>query len=416
MTLFWLICAAMLIVAVLFVAIPLWRGISKSNSVERDAANLEILRDQIAEMDNDLKNGLLTPELHAQGKSELQARLLEEVSETKKVEAANQARPLKIIAIALSILLPLASVGLYLKVGNPNALVPQIGLTGAGGIVHDQASLNALEEKSAQNPNDPEVLFTLARSYVELARYADAARKYESLTKLVPNEAMLWADYADALAMTHSSLLGAPTKLLDRALELDPNLAKALALSGTAAMERGDYAAAVNFWGRLRRQLQDGSDDAKMIDQGLQQAQQLLAQSTGGKAAPVLDQINQPSNNAPAAGKERITGTVSLSDALKRNADPDDTVFVLARAAQGPKMPLAILRKQVKDLPVKFTLDDSMAMSPAMKMSNFDQVVVIARISKSGNAMPQPGDLLGMSKPLALGSSGIKISIDQQVR
>ena len=153
-----------------------------------------------------------------------------------------------------------------------------------------------------------------------------------------------------------------------------------------------------------------------MIDQGLQQAQQLLAQSTGGKAAPVLDQINQPSNNAPAAGKERITGTVSLSDALKRNADPDDTVFVLARAAQGPKMPLAILRKQVKDLPVKFTLDDSMAMSPAMKMSNFDQVVVIARVSKSGNAMPQPGDLLGMSKPLALGSSGIKISIDQQVR
>lgn len=415
MTLFWLICAAILIVALLFVAIPLWRGISKNNSVERDAANLEILRDQITEMDNDLKNGLLTPELHEQGKRELQARLLEEVGDTHGAEAANKTHPLKIMAVVLAVLLPLASIGLYLKIGNPNALLPQVGL-GGGGIVRDEASLNALEEKSAKNPNDPEVLFILARSYVELGRYADGARKYDSLTKLVPNEAMLWADYADALAMTHSTLVGGPTKLLDHALELDPNLAKALALSGTAAMERGDYAAAIMHWGRLMKQIPAGSEDAKMIDQGLQQARQMLAQSKGGKVAPVLDQINEPASSMQAAGKERITGTVSLSDAVKGKADPEDTVFVLARAAEGPKMPLAILRKQVRDLPVKFTLDDSMAMSPAMKMSNFDKVVVIARISKSGNAMPQPGDLMGMSKPLALGSSGIKISIDQQVR
>lgn len=416
MTLFWFICAALSIVAILFVAIPLWRGTSKSNSVERDAANLEILRDQIAEMDNDLKNGLLTPELHEQGKRELQARLLDEVGDAKGAEAANKPHPLKITAIALAVLLPLASVGLYLKVGNPNALLPQAGI-GGGGIVRDEASLRALEEKSAQNPNDPEVLFILARSYVELGRYADGARKYDSLTKLVPNEATLWADYADALAMTHNTLVGAPTKLLDRALEIDPNLAKALALSGTAAMERGDYAAALVHWGKLLKQIQPGSEDAKMIEEGLQQARQMLAQSKGGKVAPALEQINEPPANAPvAAGNERITGTVSLSGALKSQADPEDTVFVLARAAEGPKMPLAILRKQVKDLPVKFSLDDSMAMSPAMKMSNFDQVVVVARISKSGNAMPQPGDLMGMSKPLALGSSGIKISIDQQVR
>lgn len=415
MTSFWLICAAILIVAILFVAIPLWRGISKNNSVERDAANLEILRDQISEMDNDLKNGLLTPELHEQGKRELQARLLEEVGDAKGIETSNKPHPLKIMAIVLAVLLPLASVGLYLKIGNPNALLPQAGISG-GGIVRDEASLKALEEKSSQNPNDTEVLFVLARSYVELGRYGDGARKYDSLTKLVPNEAMLWADYADALAMTHSTLRGAPTQLLDRALEIDPNLAKALALSGTAAMERGDFSAAIMHWEKLMQQIPAGSEDAKMINEGLQQARQMLAQSKGGKVAPVLEQINEPATNAQAAGKERITGTVTLSDALKSKADPDDTVFVLARAAEGPKMPLAILRKQVKDLPVKFTLDDSMAMSPAMKMSNFDQVVVVVRISKSGNAMPQPGDLLGMSKPLSLGSSGIKISIDQLVR
>ena len=412
MTLFWIICAALLIVATLFVAIPLWRGTSKNNSVERDAANLEILRDQIAEMDNDLKNGLLTPELHEQGKRELQARLLEEVGDTKGAEVSSKPHPLKIMAVVLAVLLPLASVGLYMKVGNLNALQPQ-AMHGAGGIVRDEASLQALEQKSAQNPNDPEVLFILARSYVELGRYADGARKYDSLTRLVPNEAMLWADYADALAMTHSTLIGAPTKLLDRALEIDPNYAKALALSGTAAMERGDFAAAIVHWEKLLQQIPAGSEDATMIEEGLKQARQMQAQSKGGKAAPVLEQINEPASKAQSAGQERITGTVILSEELKNLTDPNDTLFVLARAVQGPKMPLAILRKQVKDLPIRFSMDDSMAMSPQMKMSNFDQVVVVARISKSGNAMSQPGDLQGMSKPLALGTTGIKIVIDQ---
>ena len=415
MTLFWIICAALLIVAILFVALPLWRGTSKDNSVARDAANLEILRDQIAEMDADLKNGLLTPELHEQGKRELQARLLEEVGDNKAGEVSNKPHPLKITAVALAVLLPLASVGLYLKIGNLNAFLPQAAL-GSGGIVHDEAGLNALEQKSAQNPNDPEVLLMLARSYVELGRYADGARKYDSLVKLVPDEAMLWADYADALAMTHSTLVGGPTKLLERALQIDPNYPKALALSGTAAMERGDFAAAIQYWEKLKKQLQPGSEDARMIEEGLNQAHQMLAQSKGGKPAPALEQINEPAGKAQAAGKERISGTVALSDTLKSKADPNDTLFVLARAAQGPKMPLAILRKQVKDLPLSFNLDDSMAMSPQMKMSNFDQVVVVARISKSGNAMPQPGDLQGTSNPLALGSTGIRIDIDQLVR
>ena len=415
MTLFWIICAALLIVAILFVALPLWRGTSKNNSVVRDAANLEILRDQIAEMDADLKNGLLTPELHEQGKRELQARLLEEVGDTKGGEVSNQPHPLKITAIALALLLPLASIGLYLQIGNLNAFLPQV-VHGAGGMVHTETGLKALEEKTEQNPNEPEPLLMLARSYVEMERYADAARTYEKLTQLVPNEAGLWADYADALAMAHGSLVGPATKLLDKALALDPNEPKTLALSGTAAMERGDYPAAVRHWEKLLKQIPSGSPDAKMVEDGIQQARTFMGMAKGGKAAPAPEQINEAANQMPVAGKERITGTVTLSDALKSKADPTDTVFVLARAVQGPKMPLAILRKQVKDLPLRFTLDDSMAMSPEMKMSNFEQVVVVVRVSKSGTAMPQPGDLQGMSKPLALGTSGIKVDIDQLVR
>ncbi|MBI5891664.1 MAG: c-type cytochrome biogenesis protein CcmI [Nitrosomonadales bacterium] len=412
MTLFWIICAVLLVIAILFVAIPLWRGTSKNNSVERNAANLEILRDQIAEMDADLKNGLLTPELHAQGKRELQARLLEEVGETQAAEATNKPHPLKITAVVLSILLPLASVGLYFKIGNLDAFRP---MHGGFAMAHNETDLKSLEDKVEQNPDDPEAIVVLARSYVELERYADGSRMYERLVKIIPDEPILWTDYADALAMTHSSLQGAPTKLLERALELNPNHEKALALSGSAAMERGDYAAAVRHWDKLLKLLPAGdSENAKMIGEALSQARHMLAQSQGGRAAPV--QISEPAPRAQAGGKERITGTVTLNAALKGNADPGDTVFVLVRAAHGPKMPLAILRKQVRDLPLNFSLDDSMAMSPEMKMSNFDQVVILARITKSGNAMPQAGDLQGMTKPLALGSSGIRIDIDQLIK
>ena len=414
MTLFWIICAGLLLIAILFVAIPLWRGTSKNNAVVRDAANLEILRDQIAEMDTDLKNGLLTPELHEQGKRELQARLLEEVGDTAGGEVSNKPHPLKITAVVLAVLLPLASVGLYLKVGNPDAFQSPHG---AFAMARNQDDLKTLEEKVAKNPNDPEALVILARSYVDLGRYADGSRIYESLVKIIPDEPILWADYADALGMTHNSLQGAPTKLLERALELNPNNEKALALSGSAAMERGDYVSAVRYWEKLLKLLPaEDTQNTKMIGEALNQARQMMAHTKGGKVA-ALDQINEPAASpTQAAGKEGITGTVTLSAALKSKADPNDTLFVLARAAQGPKMPLAILRKQVKDLPLSFELNDSMAMSPQMKMSNFDQVVVVARVSKSGNAMPQPGDLMGMSTPLALGSKGIKVTIDQPVQ
>jgi len=414
MTTFWIICALLLVVAVLFVGIPLWRGIARNNAVVRDAANLEIYRDQIAEMDADLRNGLLTPELHEQGTRELQARVLEEVHLAEQQPVPAQRHPLKVMTVVIALLLPLASVGLYLQLGNQHAFTQMPAHGDDMAAQTGEAALKSLEERVAQNPADPEALLMLARTYSDLGRFADASRTYDSLTKLVPDEAWIWADYADALAMTHNTLMGEPTRLLERALKLDSNNLKTLALSGTAAMERNDYAAAIRYWEKLLKLVPADNADAKMIQEGVLQARHLLAQTKGGKVA--LEEINEPAGKPQAAGKERITGTVTLSDALKSKADPNDTLFVLARAAQGPKMPLAILRKQVRDLPLNFTLDDTMAMSPEMKMSNFDQVVVVARISKSGNAMPQPGDMQGMSKPLALGSAGIKVEIDQSVR
>jgi len=424
MTEFWIICALLLTVALVFVVWPLWRSTVKNNAVVRDAANLEIFRDQIAEMDADLANGLLTPELYEQGKRELQSRLLDEVKSPHGSATAPVRNPLKVLAAVLVLLIPLASVGLYWKLGNMDVFLPQDqNATAEGfGTVLSASALKELEDKLAKKPQDPQGWLLLARSYVELERYGDAAKAYDKLTQLVPGEAQLWADYADALAMTQGqSLRGEPTLLLNKALEVDANNPKTLALAGSAAMERGDYPAAIKYWENLLQQMPNkNSEDAKMVASGIQQARSFLAQVKSGKMPGMAQSMAQAPVAEPAKpaapGKERISGTVALSNAIKAQAAPNDTVFVLARAANGPPMPLAVLRKQVKDLPLQFTLDDSMAMSPQMKLSGFDKVVVVARISKSGNAMPQPGDLQGMSAVLKPGVAGLQVKIDSVVK
>ena len=153
-----------------------------------------------------------------------------------------------------------------------------------------------------------------------------------------------------------------------------------------------------------------------MIAGALEQARTFLAQSKGGKTSRKMAQVPEAPSQQAAPGKERISGTVVLGDAIKSKAAPDDTVFILARAAEGPPMPLAVVRKQVKDLPVQFTLDDSMAMAPEMTLSRFDKIVVLARVSKSGDAKAQPGDLQGMSTAVKPGTTGLKIHIDSVVK
>ncbi len=413
MMIFWMVCALMLLIALLFVVLPLWRGSVKNDTVQRDGANLEIFRDQIAEMDADLRNGLLTQEMYEQGKLELQSRLLDEVGEVQSGSQVTVRNPLKVLALVLSVLLPVVALGVYWQVGNRDALIQKDRTVIAEGFngVHSEASLKALEQELVAKPDDAESLLLLARSYSERERFAEAAQAYDKLIRLIPNEAQLWADYAEVLAMTSGrTLLGAPTKLLDKALALDPQNFKALALAGSAAMEREEYAVAVRHWEKLLKMIPKEDENARIVESGIQQARVLMAQKKGGKST-------EATQRAPAVqgGKEAITGTVILSDDLKTQASPDDTVFVLVRAAEGSKMPLAIVRKQVKDLPLKFTLDDSTSMSPEMKLSNFEQVVVIARVSKSGNAMTQPGDLQGMSATIKPGSKGLKLKIDKVV-
>jgi len=186
-------------------------------------------------------------------------------------------------------------------------------------------------------------------------------------------------------------------------------------LTGSVGMERGDYVMALTNWQKLYGFLQPGSPDAQRFKVSIQRARELLANQPGGKQKlaklPFEEAPQQASNNMASA----ITGKVTLSKALAGKASPDDTVFILARAAQGPKMPLAVFRKQVKDLPLEFTLDDSMAMRPEMKLSGFDRVVVVARVSKSGTPMSQSGDLEGLTSTIKPGTKGLKIVINKVI-
>lgn len=413
MTIFWIICALLLIVAMLFLMVPLWRSTSKSNDVLRDAANLEILRDQSAELEADLRNGLLTQEAYEQGKLELQKRLLDEVN-TASPPGVLPRNPAKRLAIILALVLPVFSVLLYLKVGNTNAML--IGAHGGAGGMSMEIMVQELEKKVAQQPDNPNHLVMLARTYAGLKRYPEAVRAYQRLVELVPNEAQVWTEYAEALGMQNGrTLKGEPTNLINKALGLDSNNLWALGLAGTAAMEREDYVAAITYWQKLLNLLPPDNPDIQSVRNDVQHARDLLAQQPGGKEKlaklPAVKAPEQPADAAAAA----ITGKVSVSPALAGKVAPTDIVYILARAAQGPKMPLAVLRKQASELPLTFRLDDTMAMQQQMKLSNFDQVVVVARVSKSGSPMGQPGDLEG-KVTTKTGSKDLEVVIDTVVQ
>ena len=422
MILFWTICALLLIVAVLFVVLPLWRSAVNNKQVVRDAANLEIFRDQVDEMGADLRNGLLTQELYDQGERELQARMLDEVKDPSGADAQLTRDPHKLLSLVLAAMIPLLALGVYLKLGNPDAMLPpamqaNVALPEGGSLV---AVVQELEARVAKDPTDMDSQMLLGRFYAEMKRYPDAVKVYEKLSKTMPGEAQVWADFAGVLAMqSGGNFSGRPTEAISKALQLDPKNPKALALAGSAALVRGDFTATLRYWETLIKVLPPGSEERKMVEGGVKQIRERMAQGNAGQPMAMLATPGTASAQAhprAAGGKEGISGRVTLNAALRDKAKPDDLVFVLARAAQGPKMPLAVLRKQVKDLPFDFTLDDSLAMSPQIKLSDFDQVLVVARISTSGNPVAQAGDMEGVSQPLKPGSGGVKLSIDSIVK
>jgi cytochrome c-type biogenesis protein CcmH len=271
-----------------------------------------------------------------------------------------------------------------------------------------------LSERLQKNPDDAKGWALLGRSYYVMQRMDEAVAAYAKAVAKIDDDADLYADYADALAMSQGrDLRGKPMELVDRALAINPSQPKALAMAGTEAFQRKDYPAAIALWERLLPMLPADSDLAKSITDGIAEAREL----GGAKSAQKSTGSEKPAAKAAqkAASVGSVSGQVSLSPALASKANASETLFIVARAVNGPRIPLAVLRRRVSDLPLEFTLDDTLAMSPELKLSGAAEVIVSARISKSGNAISQPGDLLGTSAPVKVGAKGLRIAIDSVV-
>jgi cytochrome c-type biogenesis protein CcmH len=403
LTAFVLIAVAMAVAALALLTRPLWWP------GRRDAHGAEA-REQLRQLDALRASGTLTD---AQA-SEARARLEQRAGQT--VTPAAQPRPKGLLPALSLFVLAVVVVG-YATLGTPQALDPAVRAArgDGGGAGHSitaeqiEAMVDKLAARLKENPGDVEGWAMLGRSYAVLGQHPQAMAAFKQAATLKPDDAVLLADYADSMAMVNGrNLEGEPSRLIARALEVDPNNLKALSLAGTAAFMRKDYALALRHWERMQQAAPD-SDFARQIQGGIEEARRLAA--TAGQTVPAPPRADA----AQAAGAGTISGVVRLAAGMRSKAAPEDTLFVYARPAQGPRMPLAILRKQVKDLPLRFTLDDSMAMSPAARLSSAQQVVVNARISKSGTATPQPGDLLGQSEPVPPGASGVTIEIGQVV-
>jgi len=278
-----------------------------------------------------------------------------------------------------------------------------------------------VKEKLAADPNNLEGWVVLARTYYVTQRPNEAAAAFERAVTLAPEDADLLADYADTLGVVQGrSLEGKPSEIVERALKANPNHWKANALAGTIAFERKQYAKAVAHWERTKAAVPPGSPVAQSIDGSIAEARQLgglaPASATPPPAPPIVASVVPAAPPAAAAtGGTKVSGRVSLAPMLAAGVSPEDPVYVFARPADGSRMPLALMKKQVKDLPFAFTLDDSMAMSPSAKLSDHGQVVVGARVSRTGSPMPQSGDLEGLSPPVKLGESGLALVIDRRL-
>ncbi len=281
--------------------------------------------------------------------------------------------------------------------GPAQGMPPSASQANSGGDLNTMAQ--RLADKLAKDPRNGDGWLLLARTYTELHQPQQAAAAYARAAGLLPPDASMLADWADAHVMANNRKWdGEARKIVQRALEADPRHVKSLALAGSEAFERGSYKEAIGYWKRMQAVAPAGSMDAKLAEANMQEAEALLAgKKPGAPAAP-----------PPAAS---ISGTVTLDASLKTKVAPTDTVFVVAKAPDGSGPPLAVKRFSAAELPLHFALDDSAAMVPGRTLSQFPEVMVSARLSKSGNATPGPGDIDARSTTVKLGANGISLKL-----
>ena len=427
MLIFWFIATLLVALTLGMLLWPLLRTRHVAVAPDDDTAAIAVYQDQKRALGAECAAGVITTSERDTTLAELARRISEDVPDTVQAPAPAPKRAWA-LALALLLLVPVASFTLYQRLGNP---VAAIAATAAGGGTGHEMSerqiaamVESLAQRLKQRPDDADGWVLLAHSYQALERYAEAADAYAHADALIPNNASLLADYADALAMAQGRRLdGTPAALIQRALAIDPKHKKALALAATVALETRNLDTSIAYWQRLAAELPAGSEEARQVADVIAEVDAAKREDKGSSVAPTKRAAatappasvpSAPRGGTGAAGST-IAGRVDLNAALASKVALNDTVFIFARAAEGPRMPLAVLRIPAKELPRDFSLDDSMSMAPGVKLSAAPSVIVEARISKSGNALPQPGDLFGRSTPLKPGATGVRITIDQVV-
>lgn len=407
MTPFWISTGLLTLLVLALLCWPLLRRRS-GDGASRRAINTAIYRDQLADLERDLASGTLSQADYAGAREEIERRVLEDVAaDTAPTDTAPRRLPRT--ALALAVTLPLAAALLYVVLGTPAALDPAARQGPQASAAEIEKMVATLAAKLEKDPGNLEGWAMLGRSYLVTGRLADAAKAFDKAGPAMEASTELMLQVAELSAeLNEGRIEGRGRELLQRVLKAEPQNPQALVLAGTDAFFRQQYADAVRHWEAVLAQLPPGSPDAQNLTAGIEKARSLQGEAPAGARA------RAEAKPQAAAGKT-VSGRVTLAPALAGKASPDDVVFIFARAAEGPRMPLAVVRTRVADLPQDFTLDDSMALSPEFKLSSAGTLRIEARVSKSGDATARPGDLRGESGPVQPGASKLGIVIDTRV-
>jgi cytochrome c-type biogenesis protein CcmH len=408
--------AVLLVLALLFRPFLLK---SSDLNVSRRQLNAAIYRDQLTRLDRDRTENTLAEADYEQARAELQRRVIDDTAEADAISTLGA--PKKTM-LAVGLLLPIAAIGLYVLLGSPGAMQPNGTQHGAqpGASMPDMEKLTAgLAKKMEKEPDNLQGWAMLGRSYKMLGRNVEAEQAFARAGSFLDTDAQLLAIYADLAATNaNGNFAGKPAQLIERALKVDPENAMALWLAGTAAFRDNKFEGAIRIWERLIQQVEPESEDGRMLQGSIDAAYSALGKTAPKTAlrapakGPVVtgpDAGSAPQKSGPEAS---VRGQVELDASLKSKAGPNDTVMVIARAP-GSRMPVAVVRANVSELPLKFTLDDSLAMSPQARISMSAQIEVEARISKSGMAQPESGDLISVVQTVKLGASGVKLQVNK---
>lgn len=414
MTLFWSITAAMLLVALALLAPSLLRS-RRSDQLDRGRQNVLIARERLEELEADLNSGRVTQAQYEQTKVELEQALIfdldtENVDEPAQRETGPGRMTLAVIAVAL----PLFTLPLYFTLGSPVLIQPDSPSQTAGGKgPHNESNLPSVEQMLAtlvnrlkENPADTDGWYLLGRTYMAMEDYSNAAATFEKMHQLVGDHAVVLLSWADAQSMAQGgNLEGKPAELVRKAIELDPTNTTGLWLAGMVEDQAGNHGKAIEYWERLAPLIEKDPKSSSRIASLIE-----IARAKAGLPAPVSGESKD------RTALNRLQVLVKLAPELAGKAAPDQSLFIYARALKGPKMPLAAARHKVSDLPLEVTLDDSSAMMPKLKLSNFEQVLVGARISSSGNPIAASGDLTGEVSPVMVtGGEQVQVVIDSVV-